>query len=154
MREETFLERAMPYPARGGRGVCSERVVARPDYGDMLDRTVALHGDTIAVIDERTSLTFRQLKERVDRLAIAFVRLGIKKYDRMLFRLPNRHEYIIAFFAAHRIGAIPTLAVARQEYQEIFHFFRLADPVGWLVPARDGKRDFNIIGKSAGRQRT
>jgi non-ribosomal peptide synthetase component E (peptide arylation enzyme) len=73
------------------------------------------------------------------------VRLGIKKYDRILFQMPNRHEYIVAFFAAHRIGAIPTLAVARQEYQEISHFFRLADPVGWLVPARDGKRDFREL---------
>ena len=151
MREETFLERAMPYPQEAVEEYAAKGWWLNQTYGDMLDRTVELHGDTIAVIDERTSLTFRQLKERVDRLAIAFVRLGIKKYDRMLFQLPNRHEYIIAFFAAHRIGAIPTLAVARQEYQEIFHFFRLADPVGWLVPARDGKRDFReLIGKIRG----
>ena len=151
MKEGAYLEGAVPYPQEVAEEYAAKGWWLNQTYGDMLDRTVDLHGDTIAVIDERTSITFRQLKERVDRLAIAFVRLGIKKYDRLLFQLPNRHEYIIAFFAAHRIGAIPTLAVARQEYQEISHFFRLADPVGWLVPARDGKRDFReLIGKIRG----
>ena len=151
MEREGYLEGAVPYPQEVAEEYAAKGWWLNQTYGDMLDRTVELHGDTIAVIDERTSLTFRHLKERVDRLAIALVRIGIKKYDRMLFQLPNRHEYIIAFFAAHRIGAIPTLAVARQEYQEISHFFRLADPVGWLVPARDGKRDFReLIGKIRG----
>ena len=143
MKKQAYLEGAVPYPQDAVEEYAAKGWWLNQTYGDMLDRTVELHGDRIAVIDERTSLTFRQLKERVDRLAIAFVRLGIKKYDRILFQMPNRHEYIVAFFAAHRIGAIPTLAVARQEYQEISHFFRLADPVGWLVPVRDGKRDFS-----------
>lgn len=145
MKKRAYLEGAVPYPRDMVEEYTTKGWWLNQTYGDMLDRTVELHGDRMAVIDERTSLTFRQLKERVDRLAIALVQLGMKKYDRMLFQLPNRHEYIIAFFAAHRIGVIPTLAVARQEYQEISHFFRLADPVGWLIPARDGKRDFREL---------
>jgi non-ribosomal peptide synthetase component E (peptide arylation enzyme) len=148
MKEKAYLEGAVPYSQEVVEEYAAKGWWLNETYGDMLDHTVELHGDRIAVIDERTSLTYRELKGRVDRLAIAFVRLGVKKYDRMLFQLPNRHEYIVAFFAAHRIGAIPTLTVARQEYQEISHFFRLVDPVGWLVPAREGKRDFReLIGK-------
>jgi 2,3-dihydroxybenzoate-AMP ligase len=94
------------------------------------------------LIDERTQLTYARLKEKVDRLAIALIQLGIKKYDRMLLQLPNRHEFVVAFYAMQRIGAVPVLAVPRQEYHEISHFFKVMEPVAWVAPVKDGNRDF------------
>ena len=97
MEEKAYLEGAVPYPQKVEDEYAAKGWWLNQTYDDVLDRSVELHGDRVAVMDERATLTFRQLKERVDRLAIALVRLGIKKYDRILFQLHNRHEYIVGF---------------------------------------------------------
>lgn len=51
-------------------------------------------------------LTYRQLNEKVDRMATALYQLGIRKGDRVAVMLPNSPHYIITFFACMRLGAI------------------------------------------------
>ncbi len=53
-----------------------------------------------------TSLTYRQLEDKTDRLATAFASMGIKKGDRIAIQTPNSPGGVIAFLAAIRIGAI------------------------------------------------
>ncbi len=52
------------------------------------------------------SFTYRQLEDRVDRLATAFAGMGIKKGDRIAVQTPNSPGGVIAFLAATKIGAI------------------------------------------------
>ena len=140
-----YLEGAVPYPEELIRTYVQGGWWLNRTFGDVLDSTVARHPDKIGVIDDQATLTFEQVKAKVDRLALAFLALGIKQYDRILFQLPNRHEFIIGFYAAHRIGAVPVLSVARQEYQEISYFCKVAEPAAWLVPLRDGNREFKPL---------
>lgn len=51
------------------------------------------------------SLTYRQLKEAVDRFATALHGLGVRKGDRFAIMLPNTPQFVIGFFAALRLGA-------------------------------------------------
>ncbi len=51
-------------------------------------------------------LTYRQLKEAVDRFATALHALGVRKGDRVALMLPNTPQFVIGFFAAARLGAI------------------------------------------------
>jgi long-chain acyl-CoA synthetase len=51
-------------------------------------------------------LTYRQLNELVDRFATALYQLGVRKGDRVALMLPNSPHFVIAFFAAVKIGAI------------------------------------------------
>lgn len=51
-------------------------------------------------------LTYRQLNEKVDRMATALYQLGVRKGDRVAVMLPNSPHYIITFFACMRLGAI------------------------------------------------
>jgi long-chain acyl-CoA synthetase len=51
-------------------------------------------------------LTYQQLNEKVDRFANALYQLGVRKGDRVALMLPNSPHFVIAFFAAIRIGAI------------------------------------------------
>jgi long-chain acyl-CoA synthetase len=70
--------------------------------------------DTTAVdIPERTAtvflgagLTFREVKTRSDRFAIALAGRGVAKGDRVGIMLPNCPQYVIAAFAVLRLGAI------------------------------------------------
>ncbi len=142
MSKKEYLEGATPYPQDAIDEYTAKGWWLNLTYGDLLDRSTSLYPDKLAVIDQYRELTYAQLKEKVDRLAIAFLKLGIKKYDRLLLQLPNRHEFVVAFYAMQRIGAVPILAVPRQEYHEISHFFKVMEPVGWIVPVRDGDREF------------
>ncbi|MFH1490587.1 MAG: class I adenylate-forming enzyme family protein, partial [Pseudomonadota bacterium] len=47
-----------------------------------------------------------------------------------------------AFYGMHRIGAVPVLAIPRHGAREIAHFLGLMAPKGWILPLRDGKREF------------
>jgi long-chain acyl-CoA synthetase len=53
-----------------------------------------------------TKLTYKQLKEDVDRFATALAGLGIGKGDRVAIVLPNCPQNVITFFAALRLGAV------------------------------------------------
>lgn len=52
------------------------------------------------------SLTYRQLLAAVDHFAGMLYQLGIRKGDRIALILPNSPQYLVAFFAAARLGAI------------------------------------------------
>src|SRR5215212_2318963 len=51
-------------------------------------------------------MTFGQLKEQSDRLAAALRELGVRKDDRVGIMLPNCPQYVVAAFAALRLGAV------------------------------------------------
>lgn len=53
-------------------------------------------------------ITYGELRDKVDRLATALFDLGVKKGDRVALLLLNSPEYIMAFFAALRVGAAVT----------------------------------------------
>jgi long-chain acyl-CoA synthetase len=61
-----------------------------------------------AVIFYGREITYRELREATDRLACAFAELGVKKGDRVALYLLNSPQFIIAYFAALKAGAIVT----------------------------------------------
>ncbi len=77
-----------------------------------LDRHLAEHGDTVAIIWEgddasrQRRLTYRELHDQVCRAANALKALGVKKGDRITIYLPMIPEAAIAMLACSRIGAI------------------------------------------------
>lgn len=64
--------------------------------------------DRVAVIFFNYKLTYRQLKERADSFAAFLRMLGVSKGDRVAIDLPNCPQYIIAFQAINKIGAVVT----------------------------------------------
>jgi 2,3-dihydroxybenzoate-AMP ligase/mycobactin salicyl-AMP ligase len=142
MKRQSYLEGAVPYPPRAIREYVKKGWWLDLTFGDVLDRSVTNQPEKTALIDDRTRLTYAQLKEKVDRFAIALLNLGVKKYDRILIQLPNRHEFLVAFYGMQRIGAVPILAVPRHGYREIAHFFKVMEPVGWILPLKDRDESF------------
>jgi long-chain acyl-CoA synthetase len=64
--------------------------------------------DKTAVIFYGRKISYRQLRDKVDRFATALAHLGIKKGDRVALLLLNSPEHIIAFYGAIKVGAIVT----------------------------------------------
>ena len=105
-------------------------------WGDMFDKATDLYPRKEALVDDTSRFTYQELRQKVDRLAIGFMGLGIKERDFVLLQLPNWHEFIIAFFALQKIGAIVVLLVTRHGLSEINYLCSLTHPVAWIGPDR------------------
>ena len=110
--------------------------------GDMFDKATDLYPQREALVDDNTSLTYSQLKDRVDRLAIALIKLGIEKQDRVLLQLPNWSEFVYAYFALQKIGAIVVLLVPRHSQTEINHLCHLTGATAWILPEQYHKINY------------
>ncbi|HEY4277899.1 MAG TPA: long-chain fatty acid--CoA ligase [Conexibacter sp.] len=77
--------------------------------GEALRRTAAAHPDLTAVrtLDGEVSLTWAQLRERVDALARGLAGLGVTRGDTVALMLSNRPEFHVADLAAVMLGATP-----------------------------------------------
>jgi 2,3-dihydroxybenzoate-AMP ligase len=114
-------------------------------WGDMLDKATDLYPGKIGLVDGIARLTNAELREKVDRFAISLIKLGIKPKDWVLLQFPNWHEYIVAFYAAQKIGALTLLLIPRHNQSEINHLTALTKPVAWIVPKQYGKINYQPI---------
>lgn len=89
-------------------------------WGAVLDETSARFPEREALVFGSRRLTYRQLRERVDRFASGLLRLGIGKGDRVALWMTNCPEWIVAQFAVYKIGAIllPVYTRFKQEETE------------------------------------
>ena len=86
-----------PIPRLTGRGMT---------IGDQLARHARTNGDQVALVFEDTARTYRQLDERVSRLANALRERGVGSGDRVAVLGLNAIEVVECFFATTRLGAI------------------------------------------------
>jgi long-chain acyl-CoA synthetase len=77
----------------------------RPLY-EILRLTAVKTPENVATAFQGAHLTYAQIKQQTDKLATAFVGLGVKQGDRIGIMLPNCPQYIITTFAILRLGAI------------------------------------------------
>jgi long-chain acyl-CoA synthetase len=75
--------------------------------GRMLDQTADRFGNLPAVIYGNSHWTYRQLRAMANRLAGGLGKLGVRTEDRVILALPNCPEFVAAFFAIQKLGAIP-----------------------------------------------
>ena len=109
---------------------------------DMFDKAADLFPNKEALVDEENRLTYAQLREEADRLAIGLMKLGIKKKDRVLLQLPNWSEFVSSYFALQKIGAITVLLLPRHAQSEINHLCRLTEAIAWIVPEKYRKINY------------
>ncbi len=77
--------------------------------------------DKTAIIFYGRKIRYKELREKVDRLATALSDLGIKKGERIAILLLNSPEHIISFYAAIKLGAILTAISPVYVSSEIKH---------------------------------
>ncbi len=63
------------------------------------------HRDRTALIFFGKKISYATLQDMVERFAGGLVKLGLKKGDRVSIMLPNMPQFVIAFYAALKVGA-------------------------------------------------
>jgi fatty-acyl-CoA synthase len=84
-----------------------------------LERSAAAFPERLAVVDGGRRLTWRELRERVRRLAVALQESGIEKDDRVAFLAPNRTELLEAHFGVPAAGGVLVAINTRLTSDEI-----------------------------------
>jgi non-ribosomal peptide synthetase component E (peptide arylation enzyme) len=74
--------------------------------GDWLDLHAAYNPDKMALIDPRNRVTYGELKQITDRIALKLLELGLRPGDRIGLQTPNWVEYFYARLACAKMGAV------------------------------------------------
>lgn len=137
-----FLDGLIPYKEEDAEKYNRLRWWPGLTFGDILDRAADIHPDKEAFVDGKTRLTYGEAREKTNQLAIGLMSLGIQTLDRVLIQLPNWNEFVFAYFAVQKIGAIPVLLIDRYRQFEINRLIRLTGATSWIVAARYRKTDY------------
>src|ERR1700692_1038271 len=86
-------------------------------FHDLLVRRVEDNPDKVFATDGTRSLTFRELSDAAQRLAIGLHRQGLRRGDTAAVQLPNWVEFIEVLAALSRLGVImvPIMPIYRRE---------------------------------------
>ncbi|MGW2516461.1 (2,3-dihydroxybenzoyl)adenylate synthase [Streptomyces sp. NPDC001617] len=124
-------EGAVPWPAEYARRYADRGYWEGRTIGDLLH---AATSDAVALVDGERRLTYRQLAERADALALRLAALGLRPDDRIVVQLPNTAEFVILTYACLRLGVIPVMALPGHRRHEVGHLVEHSEAVAVAVP--------------------
>lgn len=90
----------------------------------------------VAIEQDGSRWTFRELDRRVARLAGVLVEQEVRRGDRVAVLSENRHEYLELELAAGRLGAVTACLNWRLAAEELRHCVRLVEPAALVVTPR------------------
>ncbi len=98
--------------------------VCLPEY---LERSAKEFPNNTALSFQGFHLSYRQLKDMMDRMATCLTDFGIKKGDRVAILLPNLIPCVAAYYAALKIGGIVVMNNPMYSDKELDHQFNNSD---------------------------
>ncbi|MDH6590036.1 2,3-dihydroxybenzoate-AMP ligase [Streptomyces sp. SAI-133] len=113
--------------------------------GAYLHEWATARGDTVAVVDGDTRLTYRELAARADGLAVRLLDSGLRPGDAMLVQLPNGWEFVTLTLACLRAGIAPVMALPAHRGHELRYLAAHAEVTAIAVPDRLGDFDHQAL---------
>ncbi len=89
------------------------------NISELLARNARKFPNKTALIDGDVSLSYQEVDDTVNRLASSLASLGITQGDKVVLYMPNTKEFVYAYFAVLRLGAITVPVNARLTAQEV-----------------------------------
>jgi len=111
-----------------------------------LERTLHVFPEKVGVVDGPRRFTYREIGERVYRLASALRRAGVRKGDRVAVLSPNSAEVLEAHFGVPQIGAVLVAINVRLSAQEVSTILRHSGARVLVVDAALGDPAWGEIG--------
>jgi long-chain acyl-CoA synthetase len=90
------------------KGVPTDIIVEEKSVVDTIDEATEKWKDKTAVVFYGRKMSYKELRDQIDRFATALHDLGIKKGDKVALLLLNSPQFIIAYFGALKAGATLT----------------------------------------------
>ena len=137
-----MLEGVVPFPPEFSRryrekGYWRDRSLAE-EFAPVFKR----YAERIAFIDRDSRVTYSEVNDVSDRLALNLLEAGLAPLDRVVVQLPNVIEFVYLYFALQKIGCIPIAALATHRFLEVSQFAKLSGASACVTPDRHGDFDF------------
>ncbi|MFB0560027.1 MAG: AMP-binding protein [Candidatus Lokiarchaeia archaeon] len=100
-----------------------------------LDDTAKRIPDKTSLIYYGTEVPFKEIKENADRFATVLADMGIKKGDRVMLYLENSPQFVMAYYGAHKAGAI--IVPANPMFKEMELEYEIKDSGAETIVALD-----------------
>jgi long-chain acyl-CoA synthetase len=112
---------------------------------EMIDRAAERYGaqaalDSRTQSGQRTSISYREMRDRAHRAGLLLGTRGIKPGDRVLLIAENSPEWVIAYFAILYAGAVAVPLDHLISPEELAAVSRIAEPRAALISAACAKR--------------
>lgn len=111
-------------------------------YGDIWDRNARDYPDKEAIVDLKGRVTWSQAKRWIDRLALKFLELGIKRDEVIVTQLPNWAEYYLLPIACEKAGIMCMPVLRTFQHNEMEHILKRVEAVGVVIPWEYGGFDY------------
>ncbi|SFB22529.1 long-chain acyl-CoA synthetase [Lentibacillus halodurans] len=95
----------------------------------LLEDTSKQYPGRIAVIQDNEKITYKEMKEKADRLAGGWIELGLTKGDRIGLMVSNDLGYIISYYAAMKLGLVIVQINPRYTVRELLQIANDAEMV-------------------------
>jgi long-chain acyl-CoA synthetase len=120
--------------------------------GEFLRETADDYPTSQAIFFEGWRCTYEELDRAVDQFATGLSKMGIEKGDVIAIDLPNCPQFIIAFFAIVRIGAIANPIIPLNRFVEIVH--QINDSQAKMMIILDTLYEENLMGKDLSKMKS
>ncbi|MDR1893004.1 MAG: AMP-binding protein [Oscillospiraceae bacterium] len=113
--------------------------------GEQMNRLAREYPDreAVAYTDRDYRRTWKSFNEEIDRVARAFMALGIKKGEHVAVWATNVPEWILTFFAAIKIGAVLVTVNTAYKIYELEYLLRQSDSKALVMI--DGFKDTDYV---------
>ncbi|OQY44400.1 MAG: long-chain fatty acid--CoA ligase [Desulfobacteraceae bacterium 4572_87] len=112
-----------PWLAHYDKGVPESVKYEETCLPEFLDRSAQKFPDTMALLFQGYKVTYRELKEMVDRFAVCLADFGIQKGDSVAILLPNVIPCVVAYYAILKIGGTAVMNNPLYTDRELDHQF-------------------------------
>ena len=131
-----MLEGFVPFPEDFVKRYQEKGYWIEKTLGEEFDEFVSQYADRVALAFKGEHISYQEMGKKVNRLALHFIDIGLRPYDRMILQLPNELEFVYCYFAAVKIGIIPILALPAHQDAEISFFAQFAKARAHVIPSR------------------
>jgi len=115
------------------KGVPFNTIFEEKSLNELLDEQVEKYTDQNFIWFLDTWVTYKQFQRYVKSLATALNNIGIKKGDIVALHLPNCTQYIVAYYAITRVGAIASGINPTYQPMEVLHQLDITKPKMLIV---------------------
>jgi non-ribosomal peptide synthetase component E (peptide arylation enzyme) len=111
-------------------------------WAEIWDQNALQYPNKEAVVDSRKRLTWKEAKNYIDRWALGFLELGLKRDDTLVVQLPNCADISLLRIASEKAGIVSMLAMRHWRQQETEYALKKLDAVGVVIIPEYGGFDY------------
>jgi cyclohexanecarboxylate-CoA ligase len=113
---------------------------------DLVEASAAANPDVVVLLDgEDREITFKELRDKSERVAAGLHAMGVRQGSRVTWQLPTRIETVVVSLALARLGAVQNPIIPIYRDREVGFVLEQTDAEFFFIPGDWNGYDFNAM---------